>query len=259
MRQQEIFEGKTVEHAIEEACRHFQCSKEGLEVEIITRGSTGIFGIGSRKAKIKAGPKVVPASPQEEEPVPKEGGQKEEEGQEDRYYSEEDSEVKGLEPSMNEARTILEELLSRAGMEGKVTVRMDTSNGPYLDIEGDDLSLIIGKNGQNLMAFKYIMNLMLKRRHPGCPIVEVDAQGYLERRKRTLKSQARRIAEKVRRTGRSLSLEPMNAKERRMIHLAIKGMKGVTTKSVGDGALRRVIIVPARRRNGERQRSFKRD
>ncbi|OCC16381.1 RNA-binding protein Jag [Dissulfuribacter thermophilus] len=267
METQKIFEGKTVDHAIEDACKYFNCTRDALDVEIITKGSTGIFGIGGRKAQIK----VTYKAPEEPIIDLEEKIEAEKEIQEDQTEKEafsvsgveedvkaEDAGQKDAEPLMEEARNILEELISRSNIQGKVKVHMDPSTGPYLNVESDELSLIIGKNGQNLNAYKFIVNLILKRRHPDCPNIEVDAQGYLEKRRAAIENTARRMAEKAKKIGRSVSLDPMNAKERRIVHLAIKKIKGVTTKSVGEGASRRVVIVPQRRRSGSRSRSRQR-
>ena len=294
METQRIFEGKTVEHAIEEALKHFRCTREELEIEVITRGATGIFGIGWRKAKIRAThtPKKneIHEAPQETSsgasdvgarhtlPLPMENEAMDESDNGDgpevgslppgpvEPKKETRSTEKGAEgpkngkgpeaePFMEDALGILNDLLRLAHIEAMVEVRMDPQNGPYLNVEGQDLSLVIGKSGQNLVAFKYVTNLIMKKRHTDCPTIEVDAQGYLEKRRIQVESTARRMAEKARRTGRSLSLDPMNAKERRIVHLALKRIKGVTTKSVGEGDERRVLILPQRRKKGGQGRT----
>ena len=269
METQRIFEGKTVDHAIEEALRYYDCTRDELEIEIITKGSTGIFGIGGRKAQIKV--HYVPKREEEgleeereamtegggeevadsaEEPAPEpsfqEGAEKEAEGSEEGIEREKIE----LEPVMEEAQEILSELLRRSCIDATVRIEMDSQNGPYLNVDSEDLSLVIGKGGQNLSAFKFLMNLILKRRHEGCPTIEVDAQGYLEKRRQQIEASARRLADKAKKSGRSQSMEPMDARERRFVHLAVKKIKGVTTKSVGDGDSRRVVIYPQKRRGG---------
>ena len=266
METQRIFEGKTVDHAIDEALKHYNCTREELEIEVITKGSTGIFGIGGRKAQIKV--RYIPheeVAPQDSI-APMEVVDGEEEMVEETSLSGEAQESlspapvepqgreegaprgKEAEPFMEEAKEVLSELLRLSHLDASIETCMDPQDGPYLNIEGQDLSLVIGKNGQNLAAFKYVTNLIMKRRHSACPTIEVDAQGYLEKRRLQVESTARRMAEKAKRTGRSLSLEPMNAKERRIVHLAVKRIKGVTTKSVGEGEARRVVIFPKKRK-----------
>lgn len=265
METQRIFEGKTVDHAIEEALKYFECTRDELEVDVITKGSTGIFGIGGRKAQIRVNyvPKTKEEERSKEEETPEREAEEvhvaqaaEEEGPSQVEMEEETREEGPLrehleaEPFMEEAKEILSELLRLSNIDATVKIEMDSQNGPYLNVESEDLSLVIGKGGQNLGAFKYVMNLMLKRRHEGCPTIEVDAQGYLEKRRQQIEASARRLAEKAKKSGRSQSLEPMNARERRFVHLAVKRIKGVTTKSVGEGDSRRVVIYPQRRRGG---------
>ncbi len=266
METQRIFEGKTVDHAIEEALKYFECTRDELEVDVITKGSTGIFGIGGRKAQIRVN--YVPKTKEEERSKEEETPEREAEevhvaqGVDEvegpsQVEMEEETREEGpprehleAEPFMEEAKEILSELLRLSNIDATVKIEMDSQNGPYLNVESEDLSLVIGKGGQNLGAFKYVMNLMLKRRHEGCPTIEVDAQGYLEKRRQQIEASARRLAEKAKKSGRSQSLEPMNARERRFVHLAVKRIKGVTTKSVGEGDSRRVVIYPQRRRGG---------
>ncbi|HFC46406.1 MAG TPA: KH domain-containing protein [Dissulfuribacter thermophilus] len=265
METQRIFEGKTVDHAIEEALKYFECTRDELEIDVITKGSTGIFGIGGRKAQIRVNyvPKTKEEERSKEEETPEREAEEvhvaqaaEEEGPSQVEMEEETREEGPLrehleaEPFMEEAKEILSELLRLSNIDATVKIEMDSQNGPYLNVESEDLSLVIGKGGQNLGAFKYVMNLMLKRRHEGCPTIEVDAQGYLEKRRQQIEASARRLAEKAKKSGRSQSLEPMNARERRFVHLAVKRIKGVTTKSVGEGDSRRVVIYPQRRRGG---------
>ncbi len=265
METQRIFEGKTVDHAIEEALKYFECTRDELEVDVITKGSTGIFGIGGRKAQIRVNyvPKTQEEECSKEEETPEREAEEghvaqgaEVEGP-SQVEMEEETREEGpprehleAEPFMEEAQEILSELLRLSNIDATVKIEMDSQNGPYLNVESEDLSLVIGKGGQNLGAFKYVMNLMLKRRHEGCPTIEVDAQGYLEKRRQQIEASARRLAEKAKKSGRSQSLEPMNARERRFVHLAVKRIKGVTTKSVGEGDSRRVVIYPQRRRGG---------
>ncbi len=265
METQRIFEGKTVDHAIEEALKYFECTRDELEVDVITKGSTGIFGIGGRKAQIRVNyvPKTKEEECSKEEETPEREAEEghvaqgaEVEGP-SQVEMEEETREEGpprehleAEPFMEEAQEILSELLRLSNIDATVKIEMDSQNGPYLNVESEDLSLVIGKGGQNLGAFKYVMNLMLKRRHEGCPTIEVDAQGYLEKRRQQIEASARRLAEKAKKSGRSQSLEPMNARERRFVHLAVKRIKGVTTKSVGEGDSRRVVIYPQRRRGG---------
>ncbi len=266
------FEDKTVDKAIEAACSHFNCDKDQLEVEIITRGSTGLFGLGGKKAKIKA---WLKEEFQKEALKEQEGPQKVEETEAQGDISSEKDDDKGREKDSEEpevqaagerpgrrqevrreelekhvavACRITNEILEKAGLSGKAHVVEQTSK-PFINITGDDLSLIIGKEGQTLDALEYLVNLCLRRESPDIHYrVMLEAAGYRERRKKGLVSLAERLAIKVKRSGRSLSLQPMPARERRIIHVALKEFKGVRTHSSGQGASRKVVITPVKKR-----------
>jgi len=279
------FEEKTVDKAIKAACEYFGCSEDDLEVEIITRGSTGLFGLGGKKAKIKASFQV----PVDKEPEKKESGEQmaerkeyepsgdtESEGESQTMYAkepeeEEEGELKeqlstedgteeksgltreAIEKRVALARDITNEILEKSGLSGHADIMEQTSR-PYVNISGDDISLIIGKEGQTLDALEYLVNLCLRRRDPDVNYrVVLEAGGYRERRKKSLAAMAERLAIKVKRTGRAVSLQPMPARERRIIHMALKQFKGVKTHSSGQGPYRKVVITPVRKKKYQRR------
>ena len=249
------FDGKTVDYAIEAACKYFEAKPDGLEINILTRGSTGIFGLGGRKAKIKAvlkelTPPVMEKKPEEESaPIEAEANRHTPEVTE----SEEDVIKPGKEAPEDQdkhislALEITEELLNRAGLAGQVEIKAD-EEGPYLDISGEDLSLIIGKEGQNLNALEYIVNRILRHRVESRTGIKLEAQGYREKREKSISLLAHRMAKKAQKTGRPVTLQPLGARERRLVHLTLKNVKGIRTHSVGEGIMRKVVINPARPR-----------
>ena len=249
------FDGKTVDYAIEAACKYFEAKPDDLEINILTRGSTGIFGLGGRKAKIKAvlkelTPPVTEKKPEEENaPIEAEANRHTPEVPE----SEEDVIKPGKDVPEDQdkhislAREITEELLNRAGLAGQVEIKAD-EEGPYLDISGEDLSLIIGKEGQNLNALEYIVNRILRHRVENRTGIKLEAQGYREKREKSISLLAHRMAKKAQKTGRPVTLQPLGARERRLVHLTLKNVKGIRTHSVGEGIMRKVVINPARPR-----------
>ncbi len=260
------FEGKTVERAVEAACRHFGVVAEELEIEILTKGSTGIFGLGGRKARIKARPKEVAG---EARPgVPRKGPEAGEDvepaaGEPVRQVAVEPGEAvcageeEGREELLQVARSICEELLERAGLSAGIEIKAG-EDGPYLDIVGEDLSLVIGREGQTLAAIEYIVNRMVARRSEGAKAIAIDAQGYREKRRQSLSSLARKMAQKARKTGRPVALNPMGARERRIVHLCLKNFPGIKTRSVGEGSERKVVISPVGKRYRGKKRSPRR-
>ncbi len=211
------FEGKTVEEAIEKACEEFNLEKEQLHIEVISSGSSGIFGIvGARKAKIRVYPKEV--LPEEQVKVAKE---------------------------------VLENILKSFDVPVVVegTVRDDQV---YLDIISNGSGLFIGRRGQTLDALQYIVNKIVKKELSQCLPIVVDSENYRERRKKSLVDLAKQLGRKARRSSRPVASSPMNAHDRRIIHLTLKKEKGVRTKSKGEGAFRKVVVFPVRKGNSSK-------
>ncbi|OPL16921.1 MAG: hypothetical protein AVO38_07020 [delta proteobacterium ML8_D] len=249
------FDGKTVDYAIEAACKYFEAKPENLEIKILTRGSTGIFGLGGRKAKIRAVLKEV-TLPVKEKKSGEEIVQKEAEANSSVFESPETGEVfiepgkdvsEDLNKNISLALDVTKELLSKAGLPGQVEIKHD-KEGPYLDISGEDLSLIIGKEGQNLDALEYIVNRIVRHKVESFTGVKLEAQGYREKREKIISLLAQRMATKAQKTGRPVTLQPLGARERRLVHLTLKAVNGVRTHSIGEGVMRKVVINPARSR-----------
>ena len=118
--------------------------------------------------------------------------------------------------------------------------------GPVFNIEGEDSGLLIGRRGETLHIFQFLVNFLVSQRVGARTRVMVDVEGYQERRHRALRNLARRVAQRVQASGRPITLEPMPPSERRVIHLALAEHPGVTTESVGAGSGRRVVVRPRR-------------
>lgn len=123
-------------------------------------------------------------------------------------------------------------------------------NEQVFDIFGDDdetsdeLGALIGRRGETLSALQYLLNVMVSTRYDGEHLFGIDVEEYRHRREQSLLDMAERVAEEVRETGDVITLEPMPAAERRILHLALKEEEGVVTESVGDGARRQVEVLP---------------
>ena len=111
-----------------------------------------------------------------------------------------------------------------------------------IDISGEDLGMLIGRRGESLMAFQYVVNLVMTRRYPGRGSVTIDVEEYRRRREQQLISLAERMADRVREDGDPITLEPMSAAERRLVHLALVDDPDVETNSTGEGDSRKVVI-----------------
>jgi spoIIIJ-associated protein len=209
------FEGKSTEEAIELACEHFQVPPEKLEIEIVSVGSPGLFGLGSRKAKIRA------ALREETE-----------------------------ENLLPLAQEMLEQLLMKMQEPGKVSVHQEDDR-IALRIETEDAGLLIGKQGQTLDALQYLVTKMLAKKSRRKVRVAIDVEAYRARHNESLAHMALKYGEKVKRTGKSVTLNPMNPYDRRIVHLALQGDKDLKTMSRGEGLYKKVVISPAKKREGQ--------
>ena len=163
------------------------------------------------------------------------------------------SELAGLDDAVSVAVEILAQILELMHVDARVTSRPPVTPGDgvgmvmaVLDVHGDDLGLLIGRRGETLASLQYLLNLMLARRVQGRPMVGIDIGGYRRRREESLRNLAQRMADRVRATGQSITLEPMPPAERRIIHLTLADSPDVLTVSIGEGDSRKVAITPRR-------------
>ncbi|MFZ2089762.1 MAG: RNA-binding cell elongation regulator Jag/EloR [Desulfobaccales bacterium] len=207
------FEGKTTEEAIEQACAHFQLPPESLDIEIITVGSPGLFGIGGRKARVRVTVRT--------------------EGDED---------------LLPQAQDLLEHILELMGEKGKVKGRFDEEDRLSLSIDAEDAGLLIGKQGQTLEALQYLLTKMIAKKARRKVRVFIDIESYRARHQEALTQLALKSGEKAKKSGRPITLNPMNPHDRRIIHLTLQGDKEVKTMSRGEGLYKKVVVYPARKK-----------
>lgn len=261
------FSAKTVDEAITKASLEFETFSENLEIEVISEGKAGFLGFGSKPAIIKARKKEE--IPSVEEPAVKEEPKavKKEERKEVRKEikrepkKEVKREIKAEPEQPKEERKVPErsqeeiaEMKAEAekflsgvfkAMELEVEIKMDYKAAEgNLDIEfvGQDMGILIGKRGQTLDSLQYLTSLVVNKGRQGYVRVKLDTEDYRNRRKETLENLARSIAYKVRKTRKTVSLEPMNPYERRIIHSALQGNRYVETYSEGNEPYRHVVV-----------------
>ncbi len=210
MMKAEEFEGKSVEEAIEEASRYFQAAPEDLEIEIITHGSTGLFGIGAKKARIRARLKIE----------------------------------KLLERRASLAQQVLNEILKAADFSLYTNQRLENETIKF-DITGKDKDFLLSRGAAPLSALEYLINKIVARRMGVGPKIVLDIDNFRAKQEKRIKELARKAAERVKKTRRPVELKPMPSYERRLVHLALRGFSGIQTRSKGKGDARRVIIYPA--------------
>jgi spoIIIJ-associated protein len=207
---------KTVEEATNRALEKLNLNRDQVEVTVITKGRSGILGLGAEDARIRVTPLII---------------EKEE--------------------SALSANEIVEKLLALIKVPAKVDPTAPPDGvGPdvvALNLSGPDLGVLIGRRGQTLAALQYIANLIMSHDSQSKQRLFLDVEGYRQRHYTALRTLALRMAEQVKTTGQSAMLEPMPASERRIVHLALAEIPNVSTRSLGEGESRKVIILPKKR------------
>jgi spoIIIJ-associated protein len=143
-----------------------------------------------------------------------------------------------------EAERVLSRVLQLCNLDASITSTEDEER-ITLDIAGAESGLVIGKKGQTLDALQFLVNKIINRDAEGRKPILLDAEGYRGRREESLVELAHRLGEKARRTNRTVMMSPMSPHDRRIIHLTLDKVPGVTTRSEGEGAFRRLLIIPA--------------
>ena len=141
-------------------------------------------------------------------------------------------------------------MMNAMGMDDvKVTSVVDEEGALSINMEGSNMGILIGKRGQTLDSLQYLTNRVANKMQDGYVRVKLDTEDYRRRRKETLENLAKNIASKVKRTRKTVSLEPMNPYERRIIHSALQSDPAVSTHSEGEEPYRRVVVTLVRNRN----------
>ncbi len=237
-------EGKTIDEAIEKACNEFNVPREKLNIEIISDGATGFLGLGSKKAKIRASIMSIDMAIDTPTPPSQKGAQKKSSVISSSMEPEEPKDSAET-PGMR-AKRILEGILLRMNLDCLITVE-ETADTILLNIKGDGSGLLIGKRGQNLDAIQYIVNKAVSKYTNNRKMIVVDTESYRGKREESLIALAEKLAEKVKKSKKALTVGHMNAHDRRVIHLALQNDESLTTRSRGEGEFRKIVIIPAKK------------
>lgn len=257
---------KTVDDAINEGLARLGTTSDKMEVEIVERESSGFLGLfGKHDAKIKVRLKEVKPAPVAEKKVVKEVNpasvrsntetKTEEKPVTDiqRKPKKKIDEIEKSEPVSSDrqekakadAVKFLTDVFKAMKLEASINVEFDAvENELSIDVKAEDMGVLIGKRGQTLDSLQYIVSLAINKDSNEYVKVKLDSENYRIRRKETLENLARNIASKVKRTGRQVSLEPMNSFERRIIHSALQGDPDCETFSEGNDPYRKVVVKP---------------
>jgi len=241
----------TVEEAIREGLEKLGVTKEAVNIDILDEGGKGLFGIGVRQSRVRLTLKgddeleIAEDSPSfDSSTMP----------YEETLESQDDIEAALLESEdhiLSTARETVEELLAKMRVYAEVTARYlepDEPNGRrpvYVDIHGDDLSILIGRKAETINALQYIARLIIGKEIEQSISLIVDVEGYRIRRENQVRKLAQRVADQVRETGRSQALEPMPPNERRFVHIELRDNPDVYTESTDEGPRRKVVIYPS--------------
>ena len=246
----------SIEEAVAKGIRQLGLPEDAVEVEVLDQGSKGFLGLGTRLARVRlkikdlSGSKEVEAQPAPRKPAarPKPAARVVEAPVKKEPVPTIDA--GDLEPVLKIAEQVVGELLEkmrvRARLKAQIVPPADENdqNLILVEVQGDDLSILIGRRSETLNALQYISSLIVSKEAGQWVPLLIDVQGYRARRERQLRVLARRMAEQVNHTGRRMALEPMPANERRIIHLELREHPDVTTESIGEEPNRKVTIVP---------------
>ena len=196
---------KTIEEAIVGALKELKLERDEVEIEVLEEASKGLFGIlGVREAKVKVTEIIIPEK---------------------------------------KAIRLLKQIFEYMKLEVEIQV-VELDNYSKIDLTGPDLGILIGRRGDTLDALQYYINLAANKNAEKRARFIIDVEGYRQRRQETLNRLALKLAEKAKRKGRNVVLEPMNPHERRVIHTALQNHKEVFTYSEGEEPYRKIIISP---------------
>ena len=280
MREYIEISAKTLNDAITKACIELSVSSDNLEYKVISEGSHGFLGIGSKPAIIKARkmmveeeveietkpvvekakevkvekPESVKAAPvkKEEKKVEKKPVVKEKKPVEAAPVVEEEKKERVVTPKTAEevkamedaAKEFLAGVFEAMEIEVAISMKYDQKEGSLdIDFEGPEMGLLIGKRGQTLDSLQYLTSLVVNKGQSEYIRVKLDTENYRKRRKDTLENLAKNIAYKVKKTRKPVALEPMNPYERRIIHSALQNNKFVKTTSEGEEPYRHVVVM----------------
>ncbi|UCD97636.1 MAG: protein jag [Chloroflexota bacterium] len=245
----------TVEEAIDKGLKDLGIAREFVEVEVLDEGGKGLFGIGNRQARVRL-TVITPRDDLDSSP-PTTGFEPREEVNESAVIAKkEQSEVEEEPPFIGDdyvlevARDVVSELLDK--MKVRATVSAEylpasdaRSRVPVrVNVQGDDLSYLIGRQAETLNSLQYISSLIINKEIGRSIPLIVDVEGYRSRRENQLRQLARRMAEQAINSGRRQVLEPMPANERRIVHIELRDYPNVATESIGEEPRRKVTIIP---------------
>jgi len=242
--------GPSIEEAVETGLNELGLKESDVDVEVLDSGTKGLFGLGQRQARVRLTVKqsqsqveTPAASAPIPVPMPVSGH-----GIEEDWESEPVGDIE--DPALHAAKQTVAELLQKMRVRARVSAHYLEDDEDrrrttvWVDVNGDDLSILIGPRAETLNAIQYISNLIVNKELDHMVFVVVDVQGYRARREQQVRQLAVRMADQAIKTGRRQVLEPMPANERRWVHMELRSNPNVSTASIGEEPRRKVTIIP---------------
>jgi spoIIIJ-associated protein len=264
----------TVEEAIQQGLDQLGLTADAVSVEVLDSGSKGLFGLGGRQVRVRlsvtpppsldvtpasSDPKPAPAKRAESKPRAKDSKPRGEKKPAEKKPAPEKKRVEQPEPKkierpehdnvLDTAEDVVSKLIHHMGLKAQVSASYDDSSTDdrrvvLVDVRGDDLSALIGRHAETLMAFQHVASLIVGKQSEHWVQLVVDVEGYRSRREKQIRNLANKMADQVTKTGRRATMEPMPSSERRVVHIELRGHPAVTTESTGDEPYRKVVILP---------------
>ncbi len=267
----------TVEEALSQGLSQLGLTADAVSIEVLDSGSKGLFGLGGRQVRVRltvnpppgeyvpptppkpkavdqTPTKPVPAkkaesAPKAREPKPARSSSPKKPEKEQAPVVVKKTERHDPDPVLDTTEEVVSKLIHHLGMKAQVSAHFDESSTDdrrtiQVDVRGDNLSALIGRQAETLNAFQYVASLIVGKQTQQWVQLVVDVEGYRERREKQVRQLALRMVEQVIKTGRKATLEPMTANERRVIHIELRGHPAVTTESTGEEPHRKVVILP---------------
>ena len=235
----------TVEEALANGLEQLGLTAADVSVEVLDAGTKGLFGMGGRQVRVRltVNPPPGMASPAKpaSKPSPASGP--------DHEAAPASPAADAHDPVLDTTEAVVSKLVHHLGFEAQVSAHYDGEDREgrrsiHVDVRGRDMSPLIGRHSETLNAFQYVSSLMVGKEAKQFVQLTVDVEGFRARREKQLRQMAQRMADQAIKMGRRVTLEPMSAAERRIVHMELQGHPAVLTESTGEEPRRKVTIVP---------------
>jgi spoIIIJ-associated protein len=234
MNDQREFEGKDLEDVLQAASTSLGIAEPELDYEIVEQGRRGLFGMGAKSVRIRVMPPVGESLPSEQPKRRKGRGDR-------RRRREKKPAAPASSPDARDVQATVQKMLDLMGMKIKVQAQ-PADSGLHVHLEGPDRKMLTQKDGELITALQFLLNRMAHRAWPEAGRINLSCNGQRKRRDEDLAGLAKEVAQQVSATGKAKRLHPMNAYERRLVHIAVREFGELGSRSEGNGYLKRVKI-----------------